>query len=228
MAAAIAAIGGGLISGAGSFFGGKSASKAQARALEAQLAFERKKFEEAKRQREEDISRSFAGREAGFQSDLLNFLEQANALTPTGQAGLETQAAIDELDPSFAGAIDALNTGVFGEGFLGRQTADQLAVNQALQDAAAGEVQAIDETTEEALADLNARAARRGFTGSSSFDRTALARERSRVDQELFVLQQQQLEPTVQIPLVSLLSFEIVDPLIMLLLNLPWYRLLLS
>ena len=182
--AAAAVIGGAAISAGGSFLGADAAADAQAEATAANIAFQERKLADEKEQTAANIDRAFAGREEGFKQDLLTFLEKANELSPAGEAGANIQATLDLLDPSFTGAADALNTGVFSGGFFDRQLSNQEAVNAARTLGAENQVGAVDLATDEAIANLTARAANRGFTGASSFDLSNLARTRAKGRQD--------------------------------------------
>ncbi len=169
-----------VVSSAGSLFSSNSASKAQKKAQAAQLAFEREKFEAQLEQRRDDISRAFAGQEDEARRSFSRFFDDTEGFRQAGFGGRRVADAINALEPSRDAIIDAINEGIFGGGFLDRQTEAQESVNQARTAGAEAEADALNTATSEAIGAQRTRQGLRGFQGGSTADRNALLRTRAR------------------------------------------------
>jgi hypothetical protein len=179
MAAALGMIGGGIVSGVGSFLGGRSQAKAQEKAMREQLAYLRERDKMQAEMAEEELDRATLGRPSGFQDDAINFLKVSQDRQPAGSINAPMLTRLNELDPAFRGAADALSTGVYGGGYFSREQLLQDEINRALEEGGLASHAAINEATLEDLGRLRGRAMRQGFTGVGSGELSALARARA-------------------------------------------------
>jgi len=163
---------GGILSGVGSLFGSKKASKAQEQANAANLAFQRWKFEQEREMRDEDINRAFAGNEGRFQSDFWDFFNDSRGAAPSWEDRVRTR---DNLRPSMDAAGRTVGS-IFDGTLLDESRGPAGQVARARVGAAQQQGISAREGLQQALQQINAHNARRGFAGGSSFENSGMGR----------------------------------------------------